>query len=242
MSIEPYIYTVRLDNRPELEGAYNAWCHSRHMPDLLGAGFWGATRYRSTEGEPKYLHLYEIPGPEIFQTPEYRSICRCEPPCDAPACLNKADPDHPTGTQMNTYSLNGSRAVYEQLVTFNTSPVRTYSPGRDGDPVGSIKTRSIYTVRMDLDPALEEEYIRWHRDTRFAEIMRLPGFVSGRLARKIDSFERGGIEPEYMALFELESVDAPAGLSTMAQDAQSDRMRGAMHNRKRNVMERLWPE
>ena len=241
MSIEPCIYTVRLDTKPELEEQYDRWCYSRHMPDLLGAGFWGATRYRSTEGEPKYLHLYEIPGPELFQTPEYRYICRCEPPCDAPACLNKADPDHPTGPQMNVYSLNGSRAVYEQLVSFNTSAARTFSPGRDGDPVGSIKTRSLCTVRMDLDPALEEEYIQWNRDTRFAQIMELPGFVSGRLARRMDSFQRGGLEPKYLVLFELEGADALAGLSRLPQDARSDRMRGAVRDRKRNVMERLWP-
>ena len=241
MTIVPCIYTVRLDTKPELEEKYDQWCHSRHMPDLLGAGFWGSTRYRSTEGEPKYMHLYEIPGPEIFQTQEYRYICRCEPPCDAPACLNKADPDNPTGPQMNVYSHNGSRAVYEQLVDFNASPPRTFSPGREGDPVGSIKSKTLCTIRMDLDPALEEEYIQWHRDGQFARIMELPGFVSGRLARRHDSFQRGGTEPKYLVLFELEGADAVAGLSTLPQDAQSDRMRGAISGEKRNVLERIWP-
>ena len=242
MSKAPCIYTVRLDTKPELEEKYDQWCHSRHMPDLLGAGFWGSTRYRSTEGEPKYMHLYEIPGPEIFQTPEYRYICRCEPPCDATACLNKADPDNPSGPQMNVYSHNGSRAVYEQLVEHNTSPARTFSPGRDGDPVGSIKSKSLCTMRMDLDPALEEEFVQWHRDSAFARIMVLPGLVSGRLARKLDSFQRGVTEPKYLVILELEDADGAAGLSTLPRDAQSDRMQGAMSNLKYNVLERIWPE
>ena len=72
--------------------------------------------------------------------------------------------------------------------------------------------------------------------------MDLPGFVSGRLARKIDSFQRGGVEPKYLILFDLEGSDALAGISTLPQDSQSDRLRGAIRNSKRNLMERLWPE
>ena len=56
----PIIYTVRIDLSKDIEEEANRWNNSAHISDLLGAGFLSAVRFQSLQGEPKYLHLYEL--------------------------------------------------------------------------------------------------------------------------------------------------------------------------------------
>ncbi len=60
----------------------------------------------------------------------------------------------------------------------------------------------ILEIRVDIDPAHEEEFNRWYNTTHVPNIVNCPGFISGRRYRAV----RG--EPKYMALYEIESVDA----------------------------------
>ena len=59
----PIIYTVRLDITPEARDEFEAWASTKHIDDLLAAGFLSATRFKASKGSPEYLHLYRAAQP-----------------------------------------------------------------------------------------------------------------------------------------------------------------------------------
>jgi hypothetical protein len=51
---------------------FNQWYYEEHIPERLSCpGFISARRFRAVEGEPRYLAIYELEGPEALQTPQY---------------------------------------------------------------------------------------------------------------------------------------------------------------------------
>lgn len=60
----------------------------------------------------------------------------------------------------------------------------------------------IMEVRVDMDPEKENEFNDWYNNVHIPGIVNCPGFISGRRYRSV----RG--EPRYMALYEIESVEA----------------------------------
>jgi hypothetical protein len=62
--------------------------------------------------------------------------------------------------------------------------------------------KALLVVLIDVDPAFEEDFNHWYENEHFPERIGLPGFVS---ARRFVSYEGG---PKYLALYDLESVDA----------------------------------
>jgi hypothetical protein len=214
------------------------------MPDLLEVGVWGAVRFQSLQGEPEYLHLYEIPGLDLFNTRGYRLICRCDPPCPTLACGNKSDPSNPSGPQMLRHVKNSGRALYEQLFAMNTAEPRLQSPGRHGNPICSVVSKCILTTRLDLDPASEEEFLHWQEHRHFPEMMAtLPGFVSARLARRMDAFSTS--EPKYLILWELkgpEAMHASPSLTRILHQSETRHMWSLAQNRMDNLMVRIFPQ
>jgi hypothetical protein len=67
-----------LDIDPSIdEDEFNRWYFEEHMPERLACpGFISARRFVAVEGSPRYLALYQIEGPEVVQTEEYRSLAR----------------------------------------------------------------------------------------------------------------------------------------------------------------------
>jgi hypothetical protein len=65
--------------------------------------------------------------------------------------------------------------------------------------------RGLLLVMIDIDPAYEDEFNRWHREEHYPARMACPGFLSGRRFVAVE----GG--PKYLALYDLES---PAALQT----------------------------
>ena len=237
------LYVVRGDVEPEFKDKNIEWCDTWHLPDLLEAGFWAATRYRCIEGEPEFLQLYEIPGTEIFDTDAYRYLCRCDPPCGTLKCKNKQDPANPTGPQMGRHSKPGGRMVYDQILTFNPAETRTFSPGRHGDPGGSIPGKTLLNIRLDVEPSLERDFEEWQEQVHMPEVGAVPGFIAGRLGRRIDSFSTD--EPKYLVIWEVESVEAikkRPPLSERNPSKDEMRIRAGMRNEKTAIAVRIFPK
>ncbi len=239
MATLPDLYTTRMDVKPESNEYHMRWCNTRHMPDLMEAGFFSAVRYQSLDGPQKYLQVYEIPGLDIFQTDGYKYICRCDPECNSSACLNKADPAHPTGPQMGPHGSGSTRSVYRQLVTVDVADPPSTPPGRTTDSIGSIKGSTIFTIRFNMPPDVAEEFVPWMQNNKLADVLGIPGFNSGRFTRRIDEFSTD--EPMFMEIFELDGPDAVKGLSQMKLDAESQRFVDAVTDRKMNLMQRFYP-
>ncbi|MBS1886206.1 MAG: hypothetical protein JSU06_03370 [Actinobacteria bacterium] len=71
----PFLLTVRADVTPGAEAAFNAWYDEVHVPEVLGCpGFLAATRWECTEGEPRFLALYELDRADALATPELNRV------------------------------------------------------------------------------------------------------------------------------------------------------------------------
>ena len=199
MSSDDLLFASRFNIPAGTSERFEHWCDIRHFPDLLDAGFHSAATFKSVKGEPEYLHLFEIPDLDVFDSPAFGDMCICDPPCPRPGCLAKEDPDRPGAQAMAAYFLDSSRAVYESFVTIGA-----------GSPSGSP---CLFTARMDLDPTMEEEYLRWQERDVFPELAAIPGFISGLIGRRVDNFEPDELhahvaaEPTYIIMWEVESPD-----------------------------------
>jgi len=66
------ILTFAADIPPEFEHDFNRWYEEEHIPERLAIpGFLRACRYRAVTGGPRYLAVYEVTSPQVFETPEY---------------------------------------------------------------------------------------------------------------------------------------------------------------------------
>jgi hypothetical protein len=74
MNSPNHLHVVRVDVDPTIEEAFNRWYEEVHIPALLACPGWlSARRYVSLEGGPKYVAIYEIAGPWVYDTPEFLS-------------------------------------------------------------------------------------------------------------------------------------------------------------------------
>jgi hypothetical protein len=65
----PYSLFVQLETLPEHEAELNEWYDKEHLAALAGVpGVLGARRYRSKEGSPKYLAIYDYASPDIGES------------------------------------------------------------------------------------------------------------------------------------------------------------------------------
>ena len=66
---------VMMDIDPEHEEDFNRWYDEEHVPERKAIpGFLTARRYKSVEGGPKYLAIYEMDNPEVLDSEAYRYV------------------------------------------------------------------------------------------------------------------------------------------------------------------------
>ena len=69
------LHIVRVDIDPAHEAAFNHWYEEVHIPALLACpGWFSARRYVAFDGGPKYVAVYEISGPDAYDTPEFHAV------------------------------------------------------------------------------------------------------------------------------------------------------------------------
>ncbi len=187
----PIIYTVRLDLTDEVREEFDAWAAGSHIQDLLNAGLLSALRFRSTRGEPEYMHLYELPNVELLSTEKY-------------AAVSKNDD---TGRKLHHGTLNHSAALYKQEVAVNVPETpREFSEPRS--MIGGIKSKALATVRMDVSEGDGDELIRWHKEEHIPLMMAVDGVVNARLCRRVGEHPVTPCrEPGWFSIYELDSLD-----------------------------------
>jgi hypothetical protein len=73
-------------------------------------------------------------------------------------------------------------------------------------------TYYIQTVTSAPVPGREDDYHHWYEHTHMPEVLRVPGFVSGR--RYVEHGDGGGLR--YLAVYEIQTDDIDATLAAMA--------------------------
>ncbi len=95
---------VAMEVEPAHEAEFNRWYDEEHVPERLShPGILTGRRFRSVQGAPKYLALYDLESPEVLDTPEYQAIY-------APSAWRNRISDHFTVV---------NRAIYSEI----TAPV-----------------------------------------------------------------------------------------------------------------------
>jgi hypothetical protein len=65
---------VKMETDAEHDEELNRWYNEEHLAALAGVpGCTGARRYRATEGEPRYLAVYELTSSEIPASAAWRA-------------------------------------------------------------------------------------------------------------------------------------------------------------------------
>lgn len=66
---------VSVDVDRAVEAEFNAWYNDVHVPEVLACPGWiWGSRYVSTDGEPRYLAIYEMESEDAMWTPELQAI------------------------------------------------------------------------------------------------------------------------------------------------------------------------
>jgi hypothetical protein len=86
--------------------------------------------------------------------------------------------------------------------------------------------RFTYAVLSRAVPGREEEFVAWYRDRHFADVLKMPGVVGGKLV-SLDFQRVYGLEtPQWtlLTLYELEGDDAATVIDSIRAASGSDDM------------------
>ena len=221
----PIIYTNRLDLKDEVRDEFEPWAAGKHIQDVLAAGFLSGLRFRSIQGDPEFLHLYQIPNVELLGTDRYKDVKKND---------NTAD-------RLRHGMTNHSAALYKQEVAVNVME----TPGSLGQgPTGIIKPTHLATVRMDVPEAEAGELVRWHREEHIPLMMAIPGVVTARLCRLTAHHPTNPCqEPGWISIYELESADVVRDSRVKAANETewAKKVHAVTTGMRFNLMERIAP-
>ena len=98
-----YLYVVRMDVAPDHEEEFNRNYETEHIPAVLKApGMVSAARFETSDPDvPKYVAIYEMEGPDVPYTPEFRALA------------DSGEWPH----RIRPYTRNISRVVYKRIVS-----------------------------------------------------------------------------------------------------------------------------
>ena len=99
-----------------------------------------------------------------------------------------------------------------------------------------MAAKILMEVRVNISPDKEQEFNHWYNNVHVPEILAVPGFMSGRRFQRIS-----GDEIKYMALYELESLDALRS-EAYEQARGWDEFEPYILNQSWNVYRQIYPE
>ena len=72
--MRPGVMIVMFDIPEELDEEFNRWYDDEHVPEKVGSvpGFLRSRRYKSLEGRPNYLAVFELEDISVLDDPVYK--------------------------------------------------------------------------------------------------------------------------------------------------------------------------
>lgn len=69
------ILVTSVDIDAGAEDDFDRWYNQTHLPEVLDCpGFISARRYECTDGQPRYLAIYELENEDALSTPEMKRV------------------------------------------------------------------------------------------------------------------------------------------------------------------------
>jgi hypothetical protein len=161
------------------EAEFHDWYDHEHGPARLAVpGIRGGRRYRALDdAKPTWLALYELDGPGVIDSPEYKALG---------AGLSDRDKAVTAGLAVL------DRRVYEQLSS-DGSP--------DGSPASGDPAPVILAVALSVPAGAEDDLAAWYTQEHIPMLLAVPGWRRirrFRLSRALD-----GSAPEFLSLHEV---------------------------------------
>lgn len=188
----PLLLLVQANVAAEHEEAFNAWYY-HHVPRLLEIpGFNWGRRYVGVRGEIRYLALYELESADVL-TAMYGEQGR-----DPRAIAERAKFDALEGltdVRSNVYVQRSGTHLGHPLLTAD---------------------RPISTVMCDcVVPEKEDEFNAWYDHSHVPNLTRVPGYASGARFQLYEHplLAGRGQGPKYLALYELDDLNAIPGMA-----------------------------
>jgi hypothetical protein len=159
------------------EAEFHDWYDHEHGPARLTVpGISRAYRYQALDGQvPPWLALYELDGPDVIDSPEYKALG-----------ANASDRDKAVGAGLGTLD----RRVYEQI-------------SEDGTAAGG-PAPVILAVAMSVPEGSEDDLAAWYTEEHIPMLLKVPGWRRirrFRLTRTLDGPGPG--EPGFLSVHEL---------------------------------------
>ena len=221
----PIIYTNRLDLADDVRDEFEPWAAGKHIQDVLAAGFLSGLRFRSIQGDPEFLHLYQLPNVELLSTDRYNDVKK----------------NDNTANRLRYGMSNHSAGLYKQELAVNV-PETPGSPSEGS--TGGIKPTHLATVRMDVPEQESGELVRWHREEHIPLMMAVPGVVTARLCRLTAHHPISPChEPGWISIYELESADVvrDPGVKAANETEWAKKVHAVTTDVRFNLMERIAP-
>lgn len=224
------IYTVRLDLTPEVISEATKWNNTAHIQDLLDAGVSSAVRYRSVQGNPEYLHLYEIPSLDTLYTDIYANVKK----------------NDSWGPNISHGFKNHTASIYDQVVMLDTTPTPDRKIKLAADSWGSIRSNYLVTIRMDVADSHYQDFVNWNREDHLPSILGMSTAKSARLCYKTKKQHptNPSSDPQWLSIYEITSLEFMNDpiLSKLNSTASAKHYHSITTNLQINVLERIHPQ
>jgi len=149
------LLAVWTDIPAAVEEDFNRWYDEEHLAERAGIpGFLNARRYRSLQGTPTYIALYDTVDAHVLQSETY---------------LKVANNATPWTQRVRPHFQNFVRNEYELILTLGTIP-ETASP-------------YVLLVRLEIDPGHDAEFNDWYNSDHLPALTSVPGVYGARRYR-----------------------------------------------------------
>ena len=149
------LLAVWMDIPAALEEDFNRWYNEEHLAERAGIpGFLNARRYRSLQGTPAYIALYDTVDARVLQSDAYLKVS-----------------NHPTPLtqRIRPHFQNFVRNEYELILTLGVIPDKA-SP-------------YVLLVRLEIDPEHDAEFNDWYNTDHLPALTSVPGVYGARRYR-----------------------------------------------------------
>jgi hypothetical protein len=149
------LLAVWTDIPTALEEDFNRWYNEEHLAERAGIpGFLNARRYRSLQGTPTYIALYDTVDARVLQSDAY---------------LKVSNNPTPWTQRIRPHFQNFLRNQYELIVTLGV--------------ILDKASPYVLLVRLDIDPEHDAEFNDWYNTDHLPALTSVPGVYGARRYR-----------------------------------------------------------
>jgi hypothetical protein len=149
------LLAVWTDIPAAVEEDFNRWYDEEHLAERAGIpGFLNARRYRSLQGTPTYIALYDTVDARVLQSDTY---------------LQVSNNPTPWTQRVRPHFQNFVRNEYELILTLGAIPDKA-SP-------------YVLLVRLEIDPGYDAEFNDWYNTDHLPALTSVPGVHGARRYR-----------------------------------------------------------